>query len=410
MKTMNSILPSKRIIASYIFDWIVIIAIAGVGGGFNSISPNHRPFSLLDLSISLPYVHKEKIPTWLLIVVGLVIPAIIVFLVCLIFVPGRAVSRGTPKALVWRRKFWEWNTGWMGLALSLATAFMITEGMKNLFGKPRPDLLSRCNPKVSQVSADRLGGDGMDLSPLWVLVSSSICQQTDKSILDDGFRSFPSGHSSFSWAGLLYLTLFLCSKFAIAIPFLPPRPYSQDPTYTNLSASKTALPAYHSRENTDGSNSSSSKKPRSEDTFPSQTLVQNQHIVPIRNQAAAPPVYVLVLALIPICAAIYISSTRFSDFRHHGFDILFGSAIGIICAYFSFRWYHLPIRQGAGWSWGARSRDRAWFIGVGRGSYVGTEGWAAESADENVRKQSAVLGGGLDGAKDGETPRGEEAV
>jgi membrane-associated phospholipid phosphatase len=73
---------------------------------------------------------------------------------------------------------------------------MITEGMKNLFGKPRPDLLSRCNPDIASVGADRLSSDGMDFSPLWVLVSSDICRQPNKDTLDDGFRSFPSGHSS----------------------------------------------------------------------------------------------------------------------------------------------------------------------------------------------------------------------
>jgi membrane-associated phospholipid phosphatase len=206
---------------------------------------------------------------------------------------------------------------------------------------------------------------------------------------------------------MLYLTLFLCSKFAIAIPFLPPRPYSQDPAYTGLSPSAAALPSFHSRGGTHSTDSTANSAANLVNT-------PSTHIIPIRNQAAAPPIYVLIFALVPICAAVYISSTRFSDFRHHGFDILFGASIGIVCAYFSFRWYHLPIRQGAGWSWGARSRDRAWGIGVGRGSYVGTEGWSAASEDENVGgPRNIVLGGGMDGAKDGEAvemPRGAEAV
>ena len=84
----------------------------------------------------------------------------------------------------------------MGLGMSLATAFMLTQCMKQLFGKPRPDLLSRCNPNVDAVSTHRLGGDGMGFSPLWELVGATICQQTDKGHLNDGFRSFPSGHSS----------------------------------------------------------------------------------------------------------------------------------------------------------------------------------------------------------------------
>jgi hypothetical protein len=112
----------------------------------------------------------------------------------------------------------------------------------------------------------------------------------------------------------------------------------------------------------------------------------NDAVVPIRYQAAAPPVWCLVLILIPIGSAIYICSTRFTDFRHQGFDILFGSFIGIVSSWFSFRWYHLPVTRGAGWSWGPRSYTRAWGIGVGVGSYVGTEGWSH-------RKENAMNGG-----------------
>ncbi|KAF2003288.1 PAP2 domain-containing protein [Amniculicola lignicola CBS 123094] len=356
MSRLNSVSPSKRLVLSYCFDWIVIIAIAGVGAGWNYIEPFQRPFSPVDLSISYPFENKETIPTWLLILVGLVGPAAIVFLVCLIFVPGPTVSKTTPKSLIWRRKFWELNTGWMGLALSLAVAFMITQGMKLLFGKPRPDLLSRCRPDMSRISSASVSSAGLDFNPLWVLVTAEICTNTDTDILHDGFKSFPSGHASFSWAGLLYLTLFLASKFAVAIPFLPPRPFSTNPAHTSAitrsNLRSAALPLHRN------SNDSS------------------EDVVPIRFQAAAPPVWTLVLVLIPVGSAIYITSTRFTDYRHFGFDLLFGSLIGIISSWFSFRWYHLPITRGAGWAWGPRSFERAWGIGVGVGSYVGTEGWS----------------------------------
>lgn len=37
--------------------------------------------------------------------------------------------------------------------------------------------------------------------------------------------------------------------------------------------------------------------------------------------------------------------------------------------------YHLPIKRGAGWAWGARSRRRAFIRGVGFPSSLGTDGW-----------------------------------
>ena len=92
-----------------------------------------------------------------------------------------------------------------------------------------------------------------------------------------------------------------------------------------------------------------------------------------RNQAAAPPLYLFVLPLVPFCVAIYISSTRYSDFRHHGFDIIFGSLMGFVLAWAAFRLYHLPIRRSSGWAWGPRSSSRAFGVGVGVGGYVEDE-------------------------------------
>jgi hypothetical protein len=50
----------------------------------------------------------------------------------------------------------------------------------------------------------------------------------------------------------------------------------------------------------------------------------------------------------------------------------------------------LPLSRGAGWSWGARSRDRAWVVGVGRGGYVGPEGWSSTSKQNAGHSTSAA--------------------
>jgi hypothetical protein len=140
---------SIALIFSYVFDWIIIILAAVVGGVFSIITPNKRPFSLADPDISFPYVNKEKISTATLILCGLVAPVVIIFLVTISLVPGPTVPKSTPRALIWRRKLWELHTGWLGLALSLASAWLITDGMKNLFGKPR---VSQSLPNCKRVS------------------------------------------------------------------------------------------------------------------------------------------------------------------------------------------------------------------------------------------------------------------
>ena len=170
--------------------------IAVVGALFTLITPNRRPFSPVDASISFPYREKETISTIVLVIVSLVVPAVVIFVVSLLFVPGPTLGKGTPKSLIWRRKLWEWNTGWMGLALACAGAFLLTDGMKATFGKPRPDLLSRCNPDLGNIQKYAVGGYGDQINEGILLVSWHICRQTDMKILDDGFYSFPSGHSS----------------------------------------------------------------------------------------------------------------------------------------------------------------------------------------------------------------------
>ncbi|EXJ77640.1 hypothetical protein A1O3_09868 [Capronia epimyces CBS 606.96] len=384
-KTVNSVAGrvrhvSKRLIVSYIFDWILILGTAGVGGGFSQIDGARHAFSLQDPNISFPY-HGDTVSTAVLIVVGLVAPGVITAIISLLFVPGPTAHRSTPRALIWRRKIWEWNTAWMGLGLALAGAFMITEGLKDLTGKPRPFMLAVCDPDTSPEAIRRyqVGGLGTSLSSaVPVVVDWHICRNTDKDKMRNAFASWPSGHSSFSWAGMLYLTLFLCAKFAVQIPFLP---------QTSTPNSRGHISTFEEENNRDHDH------PRSKASLPSSSFSSDHHPIPPRNEAAAPPIYLLILAFVPIGVAFFISLSRWYDYRHHGFDIISGSLIGIFMAWFGFRWYHLPIRGGSGWAWGARSRERAFWLGVGRANYVGDEGWETaklarrhdlESAEQHI--------------------------
>jgi membrane-associated phospholipid phosphatase len=170
--------------------------VAGIGGGFAKVNGNQDPFALTDLSISYPYQLNETVSTALLVVIGLVIPAAIVLFGSLLIVPTPTALRGTPSALIWRSKLWEWNAGWLGLGVALAGAFMSTEGLKDLAGKPRPDFLARCDPDVTQVGAYMVSGLGKQVLNAPILVTVGICRNKGSTVTNDGFASFPSGHSS----------------------------------------------------------------------------------------------------------------------------------------------------------------------------------------------------------------------
>ena len=322
--------------------------------------------------------------------ISTIIPAILTAFIALVFTPKLPTARKTLSLRTWKYKLWEWNTAWMGLGLGLATTFLFVEGLKNLIGKPRPDLLSRCDLDLATVQQYAVGGEGSQLNLRDLLVSYTACRQPDRSKLDAGFLSFPSGHAScthlqplrlrlfsadhistVSWAGMSYLALFLCSKFSISIPYLLPYPYRAQKASAAVDPS-TQDPLM-AGDNSD--QSATSYTP-----------------VPLRDQAAAPPAYLFILPLIPIALATYVAGTRYSDFRHHGFDILFGATMGTVISWTSFRIYHMPIRRGAGWSWGPRSASRAFGTRFGNQGYVNeriAETRDLEAGDDSRQVHSA---------------------
>jgi len=83
----------------------------------------------------------------------------------------------------------------LGLLITLALAVCLTDIIKNAVGRPRPDLISRCKPRKG--TQDHM------------LITYTVCTQKNQHLVDEGWRSFPSGHSSFAFGGLGYLSLYV---------------------------------------------------------------------------------------------------------------------------------------------------------------------------------------------------------
>ncbi|OBT49746.1 hypothetical protein VE04_09782, partial [Pseudogymnoascus sp. 24MN13] len=277
---------SSRLMLSYVLDWIIIIGAAAIGVALGTISPNKRPISLANPELSYP--------------------------------------ANPDTGLIWRRKLWEWFTGWLGLGMSCASSWLVTSGLKNLVGKPRPDVIARCMPDLSQIAKYAVAGIPALKDTTVTLVHAGICTNPNSDLLDDGWRSWPSGHSSFSDAGIGYLSLFLTSKLPSDSSY-----YSAFPSYLP----PTSSGGYASKYDRD-------------DAAQASNLDHRQ--IAARNQAASPPLYLLALAFIPTGAAMYIAASRYSDFRHHGFDILSGSFIGTVAAFAAFRYYDRPLGRERG--------------------------------------------------------------
>jgi diacylglycerol diphosphate phosphatase/phosphatidate phosphatase len=158
----------------------------------------------------------------------------------------------------------------LGLLIALALTGLLTDLLKNAVGRPRPDLLSRCKAKAG--------------TPRDVLVDISVCTETGHHVLHDGWRSFPSGHSSFAFAGLGYTSLFLAGQLKIFA---------------------------HERKS---------------DESEVEKLVRGD-----LSRA--------LLCLVPLMGAVYTAVSRCQDYRHDVYDVCTGSLIGATIAYWSYRRY-----------------------------------------------------------------------
>lgn len=156
------------------------------------IQPFQRQFYVGDITISHPFAEVERVSNGQLFLYAVWIPLCTVGVVSLVMTHPKHKVYVTYVAL-------------LGQALSVLTTSIVTDLLKNAFGRLRPDFLARCVPKPG--------------TPTDVLVyAKDVCTTTDIPLLMDGFRTTPLGHSSISFAGLLYLSLFLAGQLAVTRP------------------------------------------------------------------------------------------------------------------------------------------------------------------------------------------------
>jgi len=149
----------------------------------------NRLFSLEDRTIQFTYTPHERVPVWLLLIITILIPLLIIAFVSF-----------TDKNLR-NKNLLDFHHGTLGLALTLSLTIMFTDVIKITVGRPRPDFIDRCQPT-----------SGSHDAPIYGLSTAAICTWSDHSIIQDAFRSFPSGHSSTAFAAMTFLSLYLAGK------------------------------------------------------------------------------------------------------------------------------------------------------------------------------------------------------
>ncbi|KAG6030824.1 hypothetical protein E4U41_007752 [Claviceps citrina] len=142
-------------------------------------------FYVNDLRISYPHALHERVSVLWLFIYAFVTPLALLIVYNLLARSPLAKHEVT----------------YLPFAISLVLTSFLTDVVKNAVGRPRPDLLDRCHPaKATQQD---------------VLVNIEVCETGDSHKLQDGWRSFPSGHSSFSFAGLGFLALYMAGQLRV---------------------------------------------------------------------------------------------------------------------------------------------------------------------------------------------------
>jgi len=200
--------PRKRhTIGSYVktywLDYLTLAAMGALGLVIYTLRPlpNRKfPLSFSDGEVVYPeYAYpmlKNIVPIWLA--------------AFLAFIFGFA----SMVILQFRIRSWlDFSASFLGLLYSLVTAAVFQVFLKWAIGGLRPHFYEVCKPNT----------DGFNVGRGYkqLMVDRSVCTGDDKEI-NDSLESFPSGHSTAAFAGLVFMSLYLNAKLKIFAPMKAP--------------------------------------------------------------------------------------------------------------------------------------------------------------------------------------------
>lgn len=183
------------------------------------VQPYCRAFSWSDPSIGMPFDENETFPTWSLVPIAILPVFVYALLIFLIPRTKRQIFPMHQRVAYFRRQcgdtvslwsapvmyFWMETASW-GLMQLQATMvqMMFVEFVKVYAGRLRPDFLSRLI--MNGYTPDSLPGNNATSIEL---VTYCNTLSSANFILSEGHKSFPSGHSSTTFASMGVLMCFL---------------------------------------------------------------------------------------------------------------------------------------------------------------------------------------------------------
>ncbi|CAN6727748.1 unnamed protein product [Malus baccata var. baccata] len=172
-----------KVVRFHMHDWLILLVLAGIDLGLNLIEPFHR-FVGEDMMTDLKYPLKDNtVPFWAVPIIAVLLPLAVILVYYFI-----------------RKDVYDLHHAILGLLFSVFITAVLTDAIKDGVGRPRPDFFWRCFPD---------GKGGFDPTTKDVICTGI------KSVIKEGHKSFPSGHTSWSFAGLGFLAWYLSGKVRV---------------------------------------------------------------------------------------------------------------------------------------------------------------------------------------------------
>ncbi|KAJ6421367.1 hypothetical protein OIU84_028694 [Salix udensis] len=164
---------------THMLDWLVLLLLVLIEV-ILYLTPPFSRYVGKDMMTDLKYpLLDNTVPVWTVPIYAFLLPVVIFLLV-----------------YYRRRDIYDLHHAILGLLFSILVTAVITDAIKNAVGRPRPDFFWRCFPDGKDVY-DQLG---------------NVLCNGEESVIKEGHKSFPSGHTSWSFAGLGFLSLYLSGK------------------------------------------------------------------------------------------------------------------------------------------------------------------------------------------------------
>ncbi|KAL7608827.1 hypothetical protein Lser_V15G11738 [Lactuca serriola] len=169
-----------KVARAHMHDWFVFIFLVIMEIILNVIEPFHR-FVGAEMMEDLKYpLQDNTVPIWAVPIIAILLPFVVILIYYFI-----------------RKDVYDLHQAVLGLLFSVLVTGVLTDAIKDAVGRPRPDFFWRCFPD----------GKGV-FDP----VTSNVMCTGLKSVIKEGHKSFPSGHTSWCFAGLGFLSWYTAGK------------------------------------------------------------------------------------------------------------------------------------------------------------------------------------------------------